>query len=365
MSIQQMLKERNLPPLKSREEMKEILLEKLYGKMPDTAYEVSVSEPRPGIKGRVAYCQGTTGPSIVDMTVTTEYGSHSFPVYRVLQNDGKKHPLFIHINFYPGQPSLGCPSEEVADRGFNVISICNEEVQPDYDVWDRGLGTVLLPPKARAEHENMAGKLHLWAWTASRLLDYALTLPCVDPENVAVIGHSRLGKTALLAGMMDERFKYVISNDSGCCGAALVRGGTGYSKTIGPYGQPGEPLEYLAGNVPSWFAPNFLKYAFTNMPDGFDQHYLMATIAPRYLYVASGSMDEWADPDSEFLGACAASEMWEKQGLVGMVHNDRMPENDDKYQEGRVAYHRRHGRHALSRHDWNRFMDYILRHMDD
>lgn len=362
MGIQQMLKERNLPPLKSREEMKEILLEKMYGKMPDTPYEVSVGEPR---NVKQAFCEGTAGPSTVDMTITTQYGSHTFPLYRFLHNDGKKRPLFIQADFHPGQPSLGCPAEEIADRGFDVISFCYTEVQPDYSVWSEGLATVMFPPKARAEHENMAGKISLWAWAASRVLDYALTLPSVDEKNVAVIGHSRLGKTALVAGMMDERFKYVISNDSGCCGAALVRGGNGVSKTKGPYGQVGEPLEYLADNVPSWFAPNFLKYAHTNVQDGFDQHYLLATIAPRHLYVASGSMDDWADPNSEFLGACAASEMWEKQGLVGLVHDDHLPGNTDTYQEGGVAYHRRHGKHALSRYDWNKYMDYILRHLDD
>lgn len=362
MSIQQMLKDRELPPLKSREEMKEILLEKLYGYMPDTPYEVSVGEPYNCEK---RLCAGTAEISTVDMTVTTEYGSHTFPVYRLLHNDGKKHPLFVFINFQSGLPALYCPVEEVADRGFDILAIRNTEVNPDYAGFSEGLAPVMLPPNAREEHGNMAGKLQLWAFAARRVLDYGLTLPSPDPDNVAVLGHSRLGKTALLAGMLDERFKYVISNDSGCCGASLARGSTGALQIPGPYGECGEPLQYLAKNVPSWFAPNFLKYANTNIPDGFDQHYLLATIAPRYLYVASGSMDDWADPNSEFLSACAASEMWEKQGLTGLVHEDRLPGESDTYQEGMVAYHRRYGKHFLSRYDWNKYMDFILRHMDD
>ncbi len=362
MSIQQMLKDRNLPPLKSREEMKEILLDQLYGYMPDTPYEVSVGEPYNCEK---RLCAATAEISTVDMTISSEYASHTFPVYRILHNDGKKHPLFIFLSFQSGFPSMGCPAEEIADRGFDVIGVHYIEVSPNSGAFDKGLASVMLAPDAREEHKNMAGKVHIWAFAASRLLDYALTLPSPDPNNVAVLGHSRLGKTALVAGMMDERFKYVISNDSGCCGAALVRGGTGYTKTPGIYGTFGETYTFLQDNACDWFTPNFLKYSSSNISDKFDQHYLLATIAPRYLYVASGSMDDWADPDSEFLAACAASEMWEKQGLTGIVHDDHLPGETDTYQEGMVAYHRRYGKHFLSRYDWNKYMDFILRHMDD
>ena len=102
-----------------------------------------------------------------------------------------------------------------------------------------------------------------------------------------------------------------------------------------------------------------------NYPDDFDQHFMVASIAPRYAYVGSGSTDLWADPVSEFLSAAAGSERYEQMGLTGLVHKDKLPEPDEYFHEGHVGYHMRKGPHFLSRHDWAKYMAFIRKHQFD
>lgn len=360
MSIQSLLKERNLPAIPEREKILEILQENEFGFQPSINYSVTVSEPKI-IDNRLA--SGTVELSTVTMTVTTEHGSHSFNVMREIHNDGKKHPFFVFINFHPGLASFYYPMEEIADGGFDVFSVCYNDITTDNGDFNNGLAKILLPNGQ--ENGNTCGKIGLWAFAAMRILDYALTLPSVDPDNAAVIGHSRLGKTALLTGMLDTRFKYVISNDSGCFGASLNRGNSGHGKEHLGGGERGELITDITNRFPYWFCKNAQKHRATNVPEMFDQHFLLASVAPRCVYVASASEDHWADPVSEFLSAAAASEAYERLGLVGLVHNDAIPKAGEYFHKGRIGYHKRPGMHFLSRYDWNRYMDYIKLHSND
>jgi len=355
----EILKEINLPALRDRESMKKILLEKEYGVMPDIAYEVSVGEAK-NIEGR--YCCGTAMLSQVEFTVTTEYGSHAFPVFRLLHNDGKKHPFFVFMNFRRNAPDFYYPVEEIVERGYDVLSFNYGDVTKDNPDFTNGIAGIFLPNGQNAQ--NTCGKITLWAWAASRVLDYAQTLPSLDMEQAAVVGHSRLGKTALVAGMLDERFQYVFSNDSGCSGAALARGRMTTEQEIEKFTERGEKISDILC-VSYWFCKNYSDYGETNIPDDFDQHFLLASIAPRHVYVASAALDGWASPDSEFMACVAASEAYEAMGLTGFVHDDTIPNVDITLHEGSVGYHRRQGKHFLSRVDWNRYMDYIDLHMQD
>jgi len=164
--------------------------------------------------------------------------------------------------------------------------------------------------------------------------------------------------------MMDERFRYVFSNDSGCSGASLARRSLGVLNARGKYGGEGETIKRIMG-VGYWFCKKYKTYAETNIPDDFDQHFLLASIAPRYVYVASAAMDDWASPDGEFLACVAASRAWEEKGLPGFIHNGDMPDDDVTLPAGRIGYHRRPGMHFLSRTDWNRYMDFIECHRND
>lgn len=198
--------------------------------------------------------------------------------------------------------------------------------------------------------KNSPGKIALWAWAAQRVMDYAETQPLLDINRSIVCGHSRLGKTALLAAATDERFQCVFSNNSGCSGAALTRG------------KQGENLEIICKAFPYWFCENYLKYVGNEYEMPFDQHYLAACVAPRYVYIASAAEDLWSDPVSEMLTCVAVSEVYEKNGRKGFVCEDRYPKPGDVYHEGTVGYHLREGLHYLSREDWIKAIAFVKKH---
>lgn len=359
-TISELLKARNLPGLCDREKMKTLLLENEYGYLPDTKWECSCTEAVL-IDGRM--CGGAVKLSKFDMTISSEYGSHTFPVFRLFHRDGKKHPFFILLNFHQ-VPSLYFPVEEVAEAGFDVITVCYKDVTSDDGDFSNGLAGVLLPPGAR-DSATCCGKIGLWSFAASRLMDYAEKQDCLDLNRSAILGHSRLGKTALVTGMLDERFRFVFSNDAGCAGDSIAKGSIGQLGITGRTGNPGETVEFINRTFPYWFCGNYKKIGEKGYSDEFDQHFLLATVAPRHVYVASASMDDWADPDSQFLCCAAASPAYEKLGLVGFVHHEKIPEVGDAYHEGMIGYHMRYGNHFLSRHDWQRYMEYMELHKND
>ncbi|MBQ4543369.1 MAG: hypothetical protein IJA19_04280 [Clostridia bacterium] len=360
MKLQKILKERNLPDLLSKEEMMKILLDNEYGYVPDTPYGVYYSEPNVLHSGLL--CR-TVQYSTVNLTVTTPYGVHTFPIHRILHTDGKKRPFFAFINFYTQMQEFIFPVEEVMEGDFDVLYVKYDDITTDDRDFTNGIAGVLLPKGQ--ETDTTCGKIRLWAWALSRVLDYAETIPTLDMDNAAVIGHSRLGKTALVAGMTDSRFKYVMSNDSGCSGAALTRGSMGVTGEIGPFGESSETIRRIVSFFPHWFCKKYQEYAKTNIPDIFDQHFLVASIAPRFAYVGSATMDDWADPVSEFLTCVAATPAYEKMGLKGLVCNDEIPAGGEFFHEGRIGYHKTNGAHMISRHDWKRYMDYIKLHKDE
>lgn len=272
----------------------------------------------------------------------------SFPCYATIPNKDGKHPFFICINFRDCIPDRYIPVEEIVDNGFAVISFCYNDVTRDNGDFTDGLASVLYENGKREECD--AGKIAMWAWAAQRVMDYAQTLDCLDFERSIVCGHSRLGKTALLAAATDDRFKFAYSNNSGCSGAAISRG------------KIGEKIEDICRNFPYWFCERYKRYVNKEYEMPFDQHYLAALIAPRYVYISSAKEDTWADPDSEMLTCYAISEVYEKYGLKGFICDDRFPQVGDEYHEGCVGYHLRAGLHYFSREDWQKIMNFVKKH---
>lgn len=345
--LQEKLNQLRLPPRPDdRAALLRNLLEQEYGVIPPIPCTV---------EGRLVdenkrFCAGKAPLKTIELTLALPGGSFTFPVRYAAPTAPGQHPLFVLLNFTPAVPDQYCPVEEICDRGYAVLSVGYNDVSKDAaDDYTTGLGKLLRDAAAQAgvPAGQLPGKLAIWAWAASRMLDWALTQPDVQPEHTAIIGHSRLGKTALLAGALDQRFACVISNDSGCSGAAITRGKTG------------EHVTNITGMFPFWFCENYRQYANNEDAMPFDQDWLLAAAAPRLLYVASAQDDLWAGPEHEFLACAAASPAWEKQGCPGFITPDRLPTPGEPLHQGRIGYHLRPGDHYLSRQDWNHIMDFL------
>jgi hypothetical protein len=339
------LNSRQLPPLKDREQMLSILAEEIYGHMPPAPDKLTWQVQEHFFK---PFCAGKATISRVELCCQLPGGEFTFPVYCAVPTAPGKHPFFIHICFRDNVPDRYMPTEELIDNGFAVLSFCYNDVTTDDGDFSNGLAGVLQNGSERIS--TAPGKLAMWAWAAQRALDYALTLPALDPERSIVCGHSRLGKTALLAAATDTRFRFAYSNNSGCSGAAITRD------------KEGERVKQIYTRFPYWFCENYQKYMDNEHSMPCDQHYLVAAIAPRFVCVGSASEDTWADPLSELLCCAAATPAYEAVGLPGLVHPNRLPEVGETMFDGSIGYHLRRGPHYFGREDWLKLISFVNSH---
>ncbi len=334
--------------LAKRELIKDVLQKEEYGYLPAKPDSVSVKV----ISSDPGFCAGKAPLEM--LMLKAEFGGKefSFPFCSVVPAGKTNIPAFIHITFRKEVPDKYMPSEEICDNGFAMFSFCYNDVTADNNDFTDGLAGVLFGGRRIDERTgDECGKIAMWAWAAMRVMDYVMTVPCIDKGNVAVAGHSRLGKTALLAGAFDERFAFTFSNNSGCSGAAITR-----SKV-------GEKVKDICTRFPFWFCRNYRKYMDNEQEMPFDQHFLLSLAAPRKVYAASAEADSWADPASEYLSCAAASPVYSYWGMRGFIAADRYPEAGDIFHEGNIGYHLRKGRHYFSREDWLRDMEFIKAHM--
>jgi hypothetical protein len=250
-----------------------------------------------------------------------------------------------------GKASKRFPIETLIERGFAIGTAYYCEIEPDFNGGIKYGIRSLLYTSDQNPAANDANALATWAWGMSRLLDVAIENRdklSIDTKKVAVFGHSRLGKAAVWAGAIDIRFGAVISNDSGCGGAALSRR------------EFGETVQRINTVFPHWFCDNFKKYNTDINACPVDQHELIALIAPRPVYIASANEDQWADPRGEFLSGFYADAVYRLLGTNGFNGVKEMPE-PDKSVGGKISYHIRTGKHDILEFDWIQYMNFIER----
>ncbi len=250
----------------------------------------------------------------------------------------------------PGADQRRLPLELIINSGFGAATMYYYDIYPD----DKSLVAKTVLPlfsdyEKTGENPDAWQAIGAWAWGLSRMADYLQSEKQVDAQKLIVIGHSRQGKAALWAGAQDKRFAMIVSNNSGCGGAAL------FNRKFG------ETASVINTTFPHWFNRNFRQY--NNREDALpvDQHALIALMAPRPVYIASASNDLWADPKGELLSGYHANPVYALYGLTGLP-DSTMPANNTPVQAGYIGYHKREGDHDMLAYDWEQYIKFAKKH---
>lgn len=332
-----------------RPELMELFRNNVYGRRPDVGYTVRFET----LEERQDSFNGLAVGRSMQAVISIGEESFTFPfVVLVPKNVQQPVPAIVHINnryFIPLEKALNetdpfWPAKTLIERGYATASFHTSDVDPDKaDGYAEGIRAFFAggePPQ-----DDAWRSLSAWGWAASRILDHLGTIEAIDAQRVAVVGHSRGGKTSLWAACEDPRFAIAYSNNSGCGGAALSRRAFG------------ETVARITSSFPHWFCKPFADYAGREQDLPIDQHEVMALLAPRGVYVASADEDLWADPKGEYASLIAAAPVFKLLGQEAIEERE-MPALNQPRVVGKTGYHIRSGGHGLGDEDWKWFLDF-------
>jgi hypothetical protein len=235
------------------------------------------------------------------------------------------------------------PLEWVVGRGYAVATFYCGDIQPDRPAAREGMRATIPQPEGRGRGDETA-TIMWWAWGVSRAVDYLATDAAIDANRLAVVGHSRLGKTALLAAAFDDRIKVAFPSQAGC-------GGTGPSRTAA--NPKAETVKRITTSFPHWFCGHFTAFGDDPAKLPFDQNALVAACAPRAVLFTNAVEDEWANPGGQFEVLRAAAPAYRLLGVEGVGAESR-PEVGTLL-DSRLGYWIRPGKHSMTPDDWKTF----------
>jgi hypothetical protein len=233
-------------------------------------------------------------------------------------------------------------------RGYAVATFYSGDIDPDRPDVREGIQPHFLK-KGEKPGPHAWGTIAAWTWGIQRAVDYLVQNKDIDRDRIAVVGHSRLGKTALLAAALDERIALAIPLQAGCGGTAPSRG------------KVGESVQRINTSFPHWFNGTFKE--FNTQPERlpFDQHCLVALVAPRPVLFSNAVEDTWANPEGQFEVLRAADPVYRFLGAEGLKAK-KMPE-PGKLIDSTLGYYIRPGKHSMTREDWKVFLDFADKQM--
>ncbi|MFC4874021.1 alpha/beta hydrolase family protein [Negadavirga shengliensis] len=333
-----------------RPEILRLFENEVYGQVPRDLDHIAfklVSEDKKAVDGAAHLKE-------VDITVARNEREITIRLILFIPNHKETPaPVFLlithrgHENIDPTrqQKSDFWPVEQLIANGYAAAAFHVSDVSDDHkDTFTEDLLERLYPEQLKMEN-GMRG-LGAWAWGAMRMMDYFERDPDIDAKRAGVVGHSRGGKAALWTGVQDTRWAITVSNESGCGGAALSRR------------RFGETVKRINTNFPYWFTDNFNRYNDNEDALPVDQHMLVGLMAPRAVYVASASEDQWADPKGEFLSLKLGSRVHREIYGIPVDLPEKLPGVAQPVHLPYIGHHIREGKHNLTLYDWERFMDF-------
>jgi dienelactone hydrolase len=259
-----------------------------------------------------------------------------------------------------GGQALDWPLARLIERGYALASFCTTDIDSDRKDVSDGIYEWLAGDDAAKNNPTNRGSIAAWAWGFHRCVDYLVSDRDVDAKRIAAVGHSRNGKTALLAAAFDERIALSIPHQAGCGGTAPNRVAPALAAPQGNGRPTAETIKVINGNFPHWFNGEFKQ--FNDTPDKlpFDQHELVALCAPRPVLFSNAQDDEWANPSQQFEVLQAADPVYRFLGVEGLAAKQMPPQH--QLVDSRLGYYIREGKHAMTADDWEVFMKFADRH---
>ena len=239
--------------------------------------------------------------------------------------------------------------EQSIDRGYAVATFYSGDIDPDRADKREGIQPRLEKLGLIKPGPHACATIAAWTWGIHRAVDYLVTDKDIDAKRIAVVGHSRLGKTALLAAAFDDRLALAIPHQAGCGGTAPSRG------------KVGESVKRINTSFPHWFTGAFKD--FNDQPERlpFDQNCLAALVAPRPVLFSNAVEDTWANPDGQFQVLQATEPVYRLLKAGGLDARER-PE-PGKLIDSTLGYYIRPGKHSMTRGDWKIFLDFADKHL--